>query len=163
MRLEPETHAWLVGQAAEHAAGSLHKAIRDVLAWAVDAGQDDHDWLFTKPHAPLSSCTSIGANFVRANRRKLKPCGGGVVEVSFKLNPDTIRCIRTWERRYAMPPAALLDAICRAAVELDATCDVFASLEAGSCMAFPRRSADLYYDLGILPRASASSRECPCS
>ncbi len=120
--------------AHEHSGGSAHKAIRDLLDWAYDASDDDHRWLFTHPHDDLPRC-----------------CDSHVHELRARIDGQTARWIDQCVRLYGLDgPAHLLDAVCRAAVALDAADDVFASVEAG--MSLPKRSADLYYDLGIFSK-----------
>ena len=133
--LQGRTYEWVLKMAMEHSNGSIHKAMRDLLNWAIEGSSEDHQWLFTHPFVELPThCNNPNIHQVRA-----------------RIDINTAYWIENCVKLYQLDgPAHLLDAICRATVALDATHDVFASVEAG--YALPTRSADLYYDLGIFSK-----------
>lgn len=132
--VSPPLYAWLCEMAAEHNYGSVHKSIRDLLRWAADAtDEDDLEWIFASARkgVPTSATRAEPHSKVRA-----------------RLSARLAAWVRDCVQQYGVDsPSQLLQCVCRAAIDLDAAYDVFASDEAGR--ALPSASVDLYYDLGI--------------
>lgn len=139
--LSRETYGWIKDICEEHSACSVHKAIRDLFTYAVtECGSDeDLDFLF-------KACSH------HRRRRSLDTPSDNYTEVPIRLNAKTQRWIADCIRKYHLKDISqLFTILTHVVIDLDAVKDVFASVETAA-VPEPRKSADLYYDLGILPK-----------
>lgn len=165
--LPDKVYTWLEAMAVTHNYGSVHKSVRDLLAWACTAQDDDLDWLFATPHE-LPSCldreialcelaVDHDASCIAGKQpfARLQPLQDAV-SLDARVSDVLYHWICMVVHRYSLcGPSAVLETVCRCAIELQAADDIFESDESGHDL--PESTAELYHDLGLIRFAPSHS------
>lgn len=173
--LPDKLYAWLETMALVHNYGSVHKSVRDLLAWACTGQDDDLDWMFLTQHdvhSPSDSdddsqCWSdvsgdhadLEAAFI-AEKQAHSKLGEhqDTILLDARVSDSHFSWLCRMVQRYSLQgPAHVLDVVCRCAIELAAADDVFESDECGHDL--PESTAQLYHDLGLISFNSAGVPE----
>lgn len=175
--LPDKMYAWLEAMALVHNYGSVHKSVRDLLAWACTGEDDDLDWMFLSSHDIVATSylhdesnswsdvssddADIEAAFIaekQAHPRSTEIQDSVLVDA--RVSESHFVWLARMVQRYSLQgPTHVLDVICRCAIELAAANDVFESDECGHDL--PESTAQLYQDLGIISFNSSCAEDAP--
>lgn len=160
--LSERLYVWLETMAVRHNYGSIHKSVRDLLEWASSGlEEEDLEWLFCVPHElPARLDHELVATFVgddddacciamQCKQAAARASPKGPVALDAFLCESLYLWMSACVHRFALRgPSDVLEAVMRAAIELDADDDVFESDECGHDL--PESTAELYHDLGLI-------------
>lgn len=149
LTLPAHLFAWVSDMATIHNYGSVHKSVRDLLAWAAAAQPEDLDWIFgTRHDLHVQKLQSQLQEKKHHHVQNLDAPHSACVAVEARLSHFLQNWIAFCVDHYHLDgPSQLFDAVCRCAIELDAADDIFESDECGHDL--PASTVDLYHDLGI--------------
>lgn len=150
-------YQWLESKAVVHNYGSVHKSIRDLLAWACAGQDEDLEWMFLSPHQLPnrlhydtdtedieSEATTIAGKQVHARVSKDDP-----VVLDARISEQLLDWVQSSVQKFGLSgPSDVLEAVCKCAIELKAADDVFETPVSGKDL--PASTIDLYHDLGLM-------------